>query len=118
MPRLQAAAAGALVSFCDVARMQAEWLYAPAPPGLVEVGGTIGAALLDSLCELVRGSPSVVVKEEALTAVGCVAQVRQEGRCFGCGDTPTGDFATVQYSTCNRQVRVVNRRLRTYRNHA
>lgn len=74
MPRLQAAAAGTLTTFCNPTRMQAEWLYAPLP---AEMGGgdTIGKALLDGLCALVRESPSVVVREEALTATGCVAQV-------------------------------------------
>lgn len=83
MPRLQAAAAAALITFCNPARMQGEWLYAEAPAGLSSGGGdgggaerrAIGAVLLEALCELVRGSPSVVVREEALTAVGCVAQV-------------------------------------------
>lgn len=85
MPRLQAAAAGALMTFCDPRYMRAEWLYAPAPQGLTVRGGAgrggaVGAALLEALCELVRDSPSVVVREEALTAVGCVAQVRRLGR--------------------------------------
>lgn len=60
--------------------MDAEWLYAPCPPGMpigVSERRAIGAALLEELCELVRCSPSVVVKEECLTAVGCVAQVRE-----------------------------------------
>lgn len=74
MPRLQAASAGALLTFCNPARMRAEWLYVAAPSGIGADGKAIGAALLEALCELVRSSPSIVVKEEALTAVGCVAQ--------------------------------------------
>ena len=74
MPRLQAAAAGALITFCNPTRMQAEWLYAPAPTGMGDVA--IGMALLEALSTLLRTSTSVVVREEALSAVGCVAQVR------------------------------------------
>ncbi|CAM9512664.1 unnamed protein product [Laminaria digitata] len=77
MSRLQAAAAGALITFCNPTRMHAEWLYAPAPTGMGD--GAIGMALLEALSTLVRTSASVVVREEALSAVGCVAQVLGPG---------------------------------------
>ena len=81
MPRLQAAAAGALITFCNPMRMNAEWLYAPAPAGMGD--GVIGMVLLEALSTLVRPSSSVVVREEALSAVGCIAQVRATRKSMG-----------------------------------
>lgn len=78
MPRLQAAAAGVLMTFCNPERMRAEWLYEPAG-GATGAGSqeAVGLVMLRSLAGLVppSGSPCVVVREEALTAVGIVAQV-------------------------------------------
>lgn len=81
MPRLQAAAAGALITFCNPTRMDAEWLYAPAPTGMGD--GVIGMVLLEALSTLVRTSTSVVVREESLSAVGCIAQVRATRNAMG-----------------------------------
>ncbi|CAM9771934.1 unnamed protein product, partial [Ectocarpus sp. 12 AP-2014] len=72
MPRLEAAAAGALITFCNPERLSAEWLYAATPGRLG--GEAVGLAMLRSLSGLVTGSSSVVVREEALTAVGCAAR--------------------------------------------
>ena len=78
MPRLQAAAAGALITFCNPERLRAEWLYEPAGEAGSRLGQeAIGLVLLRSLAGLVppSGSACVVVREEALTAVGIVSQV-------------------------------------------
>lgn len=85
MPRLQAAAAGTLITFCNPERMSAEWLYEPMPGGGGSAGEPVGLAMLRSLSVLVtdEGGGSLVVKEEALTAVGCIAQVRGVSRGGG-----------------------------------
>lgn len=77
MPRLQAAAAGAIITFCT--GLRAEWLYEPAgPPGSSLGQEAVGLVMLRSLAGLVppSGSPCIAVREEALTAVGIVSQVR------------------------------------------
>eukprot|EP00903_Cladosiphon_okamuranus_P012365 g11590.t1 len=82
MPRLQAAAAGAVITFCNPERLRAEWLYEPAgPPGSSLGQEAVGLVLLRSLAGLVppSGSSCVVVREEALTAVGIVSQVLGPG---------------------------------------
>lgn len=78
MPRLQAAAAGAIITFCNPERLRAEWLNEPAgPPGSKLGQEEVGLVLLRSLAGLVpsSGSSCIVVREEALTAVGIVSQV-------------------------------------------
>eukprot|EP00752_Nemacystus_decipiens_P012203 g10819.t1 len=82
MPRLQAAAASAVISFCNPERMRAEWLHEPAgPPGSGLDQEAVGLVLLRSLAGLVppSGSPCLLVREEALTAVGIVSQVLGAG---------------------------------------
>ncbi|CAN0411049.1 unnamed protein product [Pylaiella littoralis] len=79
MPRLQAAAAGSLIGFCHPERMQAEWLYEAGPAAAGAEAEAVGLSMLRSLAVLVRSSPSMVVREEALTAVGCIASVLGPG---------------------------------------
>lgn len=88
MPRLQSAAAGALITFCHPERMQGEWLYEPAAGG----GEAVGLVMLRSLAALVpaSGSPCVVVREEALTAAGIISQVRCKQMVRGGGESLCG----------------------------
>ncbi|CAM9438858.1 unnamed protein product [Ectocarpus sp. 12 AP-2014] len=109
MPRLQAAAASAITTFCDPERLRAEWLDEPAPPPGSRLGEeAIGLVLLRSLSGLVppSGSSCVAVREEAWAAVGVVCQVLgpEFGSFYGtlvplakevisAGATPTGPAA-------------------------
>lgn len=60
--------------------MQAEWLYEAGPAAAGAEAEAVGLSMLRSLAVLVRSSPSMVVREEALTAVGCIASVSEMGR--------------------------------------
>ncbi|CBN78372.1 conserved unknown protein [Ectocarpus siliculosus] len=109
MPRLQAAAASAITTFCDPERLRAEWLDEPAgPPGSRLGQEAVGLVLLRSLEGLVppSGSSCVAVREEAWAALGVVCQVLgpEFGSFYGtfvplakeiifAGATPTGPAA-------------------------
>ncbi|CAM9864016.1 unnamed protein product [Ectocarpus sp. 8 AP-2014] len=115
MPRLQAAAASAITTFCDPERLRAEWLDEPAgAPGSRLSQEAVGLVLLRSLAGLVppSGSSCAAVREEAWAAVGVVCQVMgpEFGSFYGtfvplakeiifAGATPSGPAAAAAATT-------------------
>ncbi|CAM9813169.1 unnamed protein product, partial [Choristocarpus tenellus] len=72
MPRVQAAAASAVATFCNPEHMRPEWLGLDSG---AEPGAGVATSLLGGLFSLLQGSTLPGVKMNAFTAVAAVAQV-------------------------------------------
>ncbi|CAM9265669.1 unnamed protein product [Chrysoparadoxa australica] len=73
MPRLQYELASSVASFCEPSQCSGDWIM------------DSSTAILEGLFNWLLNSPSIPVKQEALTAVGHVAQVLGPvfGQCYG-----------------------------------